>query len=282
MSFDYCTINDVRAWIAGLDVSDMTPNLDLLIEQQYIPWAKREVDRYIGQNVDLTTVHEFYDGSGNNELILRYRPVTFLRRAVLRLIPAISWFTFRRWFHLNEITIRGTKVTERGGVEPINERVNVPYAFISTDPVPEDLKTTDSGKVTASFNNTTDQYEKADLYIDARLGVLKIPPRILFLENQAVPFWNYTWLRGTSNIEVEYDYGYKDLESLPFEIRSACAQLVAAAILSTKGKFLGAGVMSVSLQGSSRSFGSGIYKEDIKSLIESAKLALAPHKRIRV
>lgn len=280
--FNYCTINDVRGWLAGLDVSDMPTNLDLIIEQQWIPWAKTEVDRFIGQNVDNTTVHEFYDGSGNDELVLRHRPVTFLRRAILRLIPSISWFTFRRWFHLNETTITGIKVTERGGVEPIDEAVTVPYTFIDTDPVPVDLQTSDSGQVTASFNNTTEQYERADLYIDTRLGILKIPPRILFLENQAVPFWNYTWLRGTSNIEVEYDYGYKDLESLPFEIRSACAQLVAAAVLSTKGLFLGAGATSVSLQGSSKSFSNVHYGGHIQNFIENAKTTLIPHKRLRV
>ena len=282
MSFNYCTLNDVKQWLAGLDVSDMTPNLDQIIEQQWIPWAKTEVDRFICQNLDLTTVHEYYDGSGNDELVTRHRPIVFLRSAILRLIPAISWFEFRRWFHINETTVKGVKVTERGGVEPINESVTVPYTFINTDPVPIDLQTTDTGQVTASFSDSREQYEKADLYIDARLGILKIPPRILFLENQAVPFWNYTWLRGTSNIDVEYDYGYKDLESLPVEVRAACAQFVAANVLSNKGLFLGAGSSSLSLQGSSKSFGTTHYSGDIKIFLENAKTALIPHKRIRV
>ena len=41
MSFNYCTLNDVKGWLAGVDVSDMPSTLDKLIEQNYIPWATR-------------------------------------------------------------------------------------------------------------------------------------------------------------------------------------------------------------------------------------------------
>ena len=280
--FNYCTVNDVHAWLSGLDISEMPTTLDLIIEQQWIPWAKREIDRFVGENLDLTTTNEFYDGSGNNELILRHRPINFLRNVVLRIIPQVQWFQFKRWFHLNEINQTGIKVANRGGIDPVNDSQIPPYKFIDTDPVPDDLKTFKAVEVTAKFNNTTEQYEKADLHVDCRLGILKVPPRILFLENQAVPFWNYTWLRGTSNIEVEYDYGYKDLESLPSEIRAACAQLAAAAVLSNKGLFSGAGSVSLSMKGGSRSFGNALYGTHITTYLESAKQALTSHKRIRV
>jgi len=279
MSFLYCNLNDVKFWLAGLDISDMPENLDELIEQAYIPLAKREIDGFIGENLDLTTTNEFYDGSGSNTLILRHRPVSFVRNVVLRIIPQIEWFQFKRQFHLNHIDSTGVQIAERGGVEPIDDQVVPPLTFPQSAPVPDDLKV-DTGN-TGNFINTTEQYEKADLYVDCKLGLLAIPPRILFLENQAVPFWNYTWLLGTQNIEVEYDYGYKNLDNLPQEFRSACAQLVAAKVLHTKGLFSGAGSVSLNVEGLSKSFGDVHYGGHIKAFIAGAMAALTPFKRIR-
>jgi len=276
--FNYCTLNDVKQWLAGLDVSEMPPTLDLIIEQNYIPWAKRQVDGFIGENLDLTTVTEYYDGSGRIELILNHRPISFLRKCVLRLIPSVQWFEFKRWFHLNNVDQLGITVAVKGGVEPNTTNDNPPYTFVSGSPVPADM----IGTPTATFNDTTAQFEKSDLIVDCRKGILSIPARILYLENQALPFWNYTWLRSNSNIEVTYDYGYKDIDSLPQEIRSATAQFVAAAVLSTKGQFMGGGISSFSLTSGSKSFGEMPFASHIKMYIESAKATLTPYKRIRV
>lgn len=280
MGFNYCTIDDVKSWIAGLDVSEMPTTLDLIIEKEYIVWAKREIDRYVGENFDLTTTNEFYDGSGTPTMVLRHRPVRFIRKTILRLIPSIQWFEFKRPFHLNNIDSMGTNVGNRGGVEPIDNQVVPPFTFPETDPVPDDVKVSTGN--TANFNNTTEQYERSDLFAHMSLGSLIIPPRILFLENQAVPFWNYTWLRGFQNIEVEYDYGYENLESLPREIRSACARIAAAAVLSTKGLFSGTGAMSLTSEGFPKSYGDNPYSAHIKSLTEGALASLSPYKRIRV
>jgi len=282
VGFNYCEIADVKQYLLGLDVSDMPSSLDLLIEKTWIPWAKREVDGFLGKNLDLTTINEFYDGSGTNEIVLRHRPISFLRNAVLRIIPQIEWFQFRRWFHLNTVDSTGVEVTQRGGVEPIDSVVEPIYTFINTDPVPNDLKTTDTGSVTASFINTTEQYEKSDLYVDCRLGTLIIPPRILFLESQGVPFWNYTFLRGKANIELEYDYGYKDLESLPVEFRNACAKLVAANVLQAKGIFSGSGALSLNVGGVGKPVGDIPYGPLITTYAESSRQSLLPYKSITV
>jgi len=280
MGFNYCTIDDAKMWMAGLDVSDMPTTLDKIIETEFIPWAKREIDRYIGENFDLTTTNEFYDGSGTPNMVLRHRPIRFIRKAILRLIPAVQWFEFKRPFHLNNIDTLGTDVGNRGGVEPIDDVVVPPFTFPETDTVPDDVKVA-SGN-TANFNNTTLQYERADLFVDMAKGTVIIPPRILFLENQAVPFWNYTFLRGFQNIELEYDYGYENLESLPREIRSACARIVAAAVLSTKGIFAGSSAMSLTSEGFPKSYGDFPYSAHVKSLTEGALTSLSPYKRIRV
>lgn len=279
MSFNYCTVDDVKKWLAGLDVSEMPSTLDLIIETEYIPWAKREIDNFVGENFDLTTTNEFYDGTSTPEMILRHRPITFLRKAILRIIPSVQWFEFRRPFHQNTVTQTGVTIAERGGVEPIDAVVQPPYTFDPGSPVPEDLI---GGPKTADFNNTTEQYEKADLFIDCKKGILIIPPRILFLENQGVPFWNYTWLEGFQNNEIEYDYGYKDLESLPQEIRSACAKLAAASVLQTKGLFVGSGAVSLSIEAVSKSFTNTPFGGQIATYIEGAKQSLRPYQRLRV
>jgi len=284
MSFDYCTVDDVKNWISGLDVSEMPSNLDTLIEKSWIPWAKREIDTFAGENFDLTTINEFYDGSGRKDLVLRHKPISFVRNVTLRIIPQIEWFQFKRWFHLNNTDQLGTVVAQRGGVNPKddnNNDIRPPYLFDIEQTVPDDLKTTNTSDVNAVFNNTTEQYENADLFVDCKDGILTIPPRILFLESQAVPFWNYTWLRSTNNIEIEYDYGYKDINTLPFEIRTACAQLTAAAVLQNKGLFYGAGATSLTLSATPKSFGNSPHSGHIQSFFESAKMTVRRYKRIR-
>lgn len=283
MSFNYCTLADVKQWLSGLDVSEMPDNLDHLIEQSWIPWAKREIDTFTGDNFDLTTTNEFYDGTGRKDMVLRHRPVSFIRKAVLRIIPQIEWFEFKRWFHLNTTDNTGIEVAQRGGVKPLNDDSSFSpvYLFAEGSAVPDDLIAPNGSEVTGEFNNTTEQYEEADLFVDCRMGVLTIPPRILFLENQAVPFWNYTFLKSTNNIEIEYDYGYKDIDSLPFELRSACAQLAAAAVLVNKGLFHGAGVTNISLTGVPKNFGDVPHKGHIQTFFETAKATLQRYKRIR-
>ena len=277
MGFDYCNLNDVKMWLAGVDVSEMPSSLDHIIEQTWIPWAKREIDSYVGENFDLTTVNEFYQGTGRKDLILNHRPISFVRNVVLRIIPALEWLQFKRWFHLNTTDQTGVSIAQRGGVQPINDASPI-YTFDSSAPVPDDLK---SATPTGEFNNTTEQYEKADLLVDCRLGMLTVPPRVLFLEGSAVPFWNYTFINSTYNIEIEYDYGYKNLDVLPREIRNACSQLVAAAVLANKGQFTGAGASSITLDATSKSFGEMPYGSYIKSYIEGAKMSLRPYVRLR-
>lgn len=263
-------------WLAGVDVSEMPPTLDHIIEQMWIPWAKREVDIFCGENFDVTTINEFYDGSGGKDMVLNHRPISFVRNVVLRVIPSLEWFHFLRWFHLNTTDQLGHSVTQRGGVTPIGG-ASAPYVFPIGSTTPADMQ----GAVpTGNFNNTTEQYTEADLFVDCRRGILTIPPRILYLENQAIPFWNYTFLRSTNNIEIEYDYGYKDIDSLPVEIRQATAQFAAAAVLANKGQFASAGALSISLGGVSKSFGDMPYANYIRSYTEAAKSVLTRYKRI--
>lgn len=282
MTFQYCTISDVQGELLGLDVSDIPTTLVDRINNDFIPTAKREVDTYCGENFDLTRVREFYDGNNSPVLPLRHKPVRQIDVVKIRIVPSMSWFFFRRWFYIKNTSHDGTVVGLSGGVEPVNPsfepKFEAPYSYpTGTGLTPE----VGSGN-TATFSDSTDQYERSDLHVDSATGLLIIPPRVLFIESQGVPFWNYTWIMGQRNIEVDYIYGYKDLASLPFELRKATAKLVAAKILQVKGMWVSAGAQSITQDGVSKGFSGGAYSNEIKNLKEEAYQILNRYKRITV
>ena len=297
LSFLYCTQDDVRKQIRGLDISDMPSSIFDDIDDSYIQWAQRDVDSFCGTNFDATETEEFYDGSGGKTMILNHKPVREILNVTLYIIPSAQWVQFRRWFYTNPVDQLGIKVCRFGGVEPKDSTINPLEAnyiyptglgFANEDATPANQ--------TASFSSSEEQYGKSDLFINARLGTLTIPPRILFLEGQGTPFWNYTWLRsgiGGQNVRVKYIYGYSDPNqvdpltestegNLPREITDATAGLAAKYVLIDKGIFTGSGASSVSVDGVSRSFGEMPYSGYIKHLEEKAKRILSRYKRISV
>ena len=48
LSYHYCTEDDVRKKLLGLDVSDIPDTLIQAITSKYIPWAQRDVDSDLG------------------------------------------------------------------------------------------------------------------------------------------------------------------------------------------------------------------------------------------
>ena len=280
MSFNYCDIEDVKGELLGLDVSDLPATLVDRINDDFIPTAKREVDSYCAENFDLTRVREFYNGNNMPSLPLRHKPLHQVDVVTLRITPAMEWFKFRRWFYIKNTSHDGTVVTLSGGVEPVGNffpKYETPYLYpTSSEFVPT------NATPNVAFNDTTEQYERSDLHVDAANGVLVIPPRVLFIEAQGIPFWNYTWINGQRNIEVVYWYGYKNLASLPFELRKASAKLVAAKVLQQKGMWISSGTKSISEDGVSKSFGDGAYSTEIKALKEEAYAVLKRYKRITV
>lgn len=274
MGFNYCTINDVKRQLLGMDMSDMPTSLISRIEDTYIPWAKRDVDTLLGYSLDLTQNYkENYDGTGTDVLQLRRKPVNRIRECILYVIPTVQWFRFMRPFQYNTREITGTEIAPRGGYEPIVP-TNIPPYKVET--------LGDEGPFTGTFTDSEAQYGRSDLLIDCATGQLRIPPRILFLENQAVPFWNYTFLRGKGNIYVNYDYGYKDLDSLPKEFVNATALFAAAYILKDKAIWTSGGAQSINFEGVSRSFGNMAYDGVIKYMENKATELLKRRKKINV
>ena len=298
LSYLYCTEDDVKKKLLGLDVSDIPDTLIQAITSKYIPWAQRDVDSYCGTNFDATTTEEFYNGTGSAVMALRHRPVREILNVTLYIIPSAQWFQFKRWHYVQNINQLGIKVARVGGVEPKNagltdveipQSLNYTFApglgFLQSDAI--------EANQTADFLTTTTQYGKTDLFINATLGLLTIPPRILFLEGQAVPFWNYTWLRGVQNVRVRYIYGYSDptkadeltdspTGSLPLEITDATASLAAIYVLKDKGLFVSAGATSVSIEGVSQSYGAAPYAGMIAYLQDSANNILKRYKYVGV
>ena len=291
LSFLYAKKDDVKKHLLGLDVSDLPDTLEATIEAKYIPWAQRDVDSFCGTNFDSTTVEEFHDGSGGTMQILRHRPIREILNAVLYIIPSAQWFQFKRWFYVSPTNQTGIVVARQGGVEP-NEPENIPpyvfptgLGFANQDP--------DLGDQTASFSSAETQYAKSDLFIDCSRGIITIPPRILFLESQAVPFWNYTFLRGFQNVRVKYTYGYSDpaaadpltgasAGNLPAEITDATALLAANYILMDKAAWMGAGAKSLTISGVSKSFGEMPFEGIIKANEVRAKALLQRYKIVGV
>jgi hypothetical protein len=256
----YCSWDDVKACLLGLDVADIPTTLQTRIEQTYIPALKNEIDTYVLQNLDLTTITEFYDGSGTDKIILKKRPVNQLTNCILRVIPSISWYTFARWRHINVVDSQGITVAVQGGPEPYTGKTP-PYS-------PGD------------YVWETD-ITKADLFVDCVNGFLTIPPRILYLEMQAIPFWNYTWLKGNANIEVTYTYGYAS-DNFPLDLRMAAAKLVAAQLLLIKGIGMSAGANSITIDGVARNFGGTPYAALIKDFRDQAYQTLDHFRRLGV
>ena len=100
-----------------------------------------------------------------------------------------------------------------------------------------------------SLGFASEQYiYDADLLIDSALGSLTIPPRILYLNTTAVPFWNYTFLKGDRNVSVVYTFGFKNPQCVPDAFRSAVACRVAMKVLYGIGMMAGEGASEVSIE----------------------------------
>lgn len=287
MSYLYCTENDVKKALFGLDISDLPASLSTAVTEKYIPWAGREFDRLCGTNLGVTEVEEEYDGSGTSKLILRHRPIREVISLGLYIIPSSKWVNFFRWYYVGTTDIRGTKIAKSCGIEPVDD-ATPPYTFAEGSGFVNEGVTP-----TATFAATETQYGRTDLLIDCSKGILTIPPQILISANQAFPYWNYTWITGSMNVRIKYTYGYSDPNAedallgtdhgnLPLEISDAVAGLAACYVLQDKGLWIGAGAKSRSIDGVTQSFGDRPYEGHIKAFQERATNVALTYKQPRV
>lgn len=290
LSFLYATKDDVKKHLLGLDVSDLPDVLDSAIENKYITWAQRDIDSFCGQNFDLTVTEDLLDGTGSNILLLRRRPIREILNATLYVIPSVQWVQFRRWFYVSVTNQTGIQVARPGGVSPKTSGNNPPYVYPTglgflNESANPDLQT-------ATFEDTEQRYGESDLFINVQLGMLTIPPRVLFMDGQAVPFWNYTWLRGVQNCKIRYVYGYSNPTTtdpliggpgnLPREITDATAMLACRYILLDKAVTMGAGAKTLTIDGVSRTFGELPYEGILKILQDTGYQIVSRYRNVGV
>ena len=79
----YCTWDDVKACLLGLDIGDIPDTLQTRMTSFYIPNLKKEIDQYCRQNFDLTTITEFLNGSTTDVMAGLRRPIKNLFYCVL-------------------------------------------------------------------------------------------------------------------------------------------------------------------------------------------------------
>jgi len=259
----YCSWDDIKACLLGLDYGDIPATLQDRMNYFHIPSLKTEIDDYCRQNFNKTTITQFLDGSTTDKMTHFRRPISKLIYMDLKVIPSISWYTFKRWRHINVVDSQGNTIAVQGGPEPTDPMFIPPY----TDP---------------SQYTWEDGIEKADLLVDCANGMVIIPPRILYLEMQAIPFWNYTFLRGNKNVQVTYEYGYDDT-NFPRDLRLAAAKLASCQLLLLKGIGNGAGgAVSMNIDGVSRNFGGTPYSALITDMRTQAYAILDRYRRIGV
>ena len=162
-SFPYCTIDDVKSVLLGLDVSDIPAALEANITTKYIKWAQRDVDRWCGTNFDATETEEFLPGTGTDSIHVHHRPIREIINLILYIIPSAQWFQFKRWFYVNNVDQLGITVNRRGGTEPrqtVTPGTDDIPPFVFDVAVNPGFKNTTAvaGNITADFNDTEDQY----------------------------------------------------------------------------------------------------------------------------
>jgi hypothetical protein len=220
-SNQYPTFVPTWAYCNISDVIEEVKGIDFETLPHWQEWfAKRiiynvtRVNNKVGRTFNAVTTANYFDGTGTPELNLPYIPILSIDKMVIRITPMIDWWTAQRIRYINCVDHRGVLV-----------------------------RTPDSD---ADIKN-------ADLLVDCVEGKMRIPERILYLDNQASPFWNYTFLRGVKNIYVSWTYGYTSA-TIPDDIRLFCAKLTAIDVLRAVGNQLSGGSVNVIANGFSRSY----------------------------
>ena len=193
---------------------DDIPDIDDLIVDD-IAIHQEEINSRCNNNFNSTRELIWLDGTGLATINLPHQPVTTLHNLVLRVVPSVMWYTFSNPAYINVLRRDGISVR------------------------------------TASIES---EVTNADILVDCVMGQLIVPARILFALEIAYPFWNYTFVRGIKNIEVDYTWGYS-LTTRPLSIRHLCSKMVAREILLKKSDLISGGMSSLSADGFSRGFG---------------------------
>ena len=133
-----------------------------------------------------------------------------------------------------------------------------------------------------AVNPATD-YQDADILVEGHTGLLYVPPRIMYSDDAAIPFWNYTFLNGTRNVQVTWTYGFKSAADVPFALRRAVALRCAVDVLVLAGQVLGEGLAAYKSENVTRIYGRTKdlpYSDLVQRYDDEAKKLLTRFKRV--
>lgn len=224
----HCNVSQVKSLLLGqrsvLDqFRDDDGSLDPFwksIETIFIPEATRKAVGIMRTNYDFTKEVWFFDGNGSDSIVLPRREIVYVNAVYLRVIPSLQWYRFVR-----PRKVDGSEFAAIGGIEP-------------PPPAPESIP---PGPITPQIvqQPSFTGIEDADLLVDPRRRMIKIPPRILYA-NMATPLWNYNFITGPLNVEVHFAYGfaptaYTDGQPLKFDPDTGVMQLTSDAATDLPG-----------------------------------------------
>jgi hypothetical protein len=294
----HCNLKQVKSLLMGLDLSPFRGDDGTLndfydaIESVFIPEASKRAVGKMRTNYDYTRETWYFDGNGTDTLILPRREIVFVNAVFLRVIPSLQWYRFTRIRKID-----GSEFPRIGGVEP------PPAAPESIPPnIPNPVVTQPTVFTGA---------EDADLMLDPRRRMLKIPPRILYA-NFGSPLWNYNFFQGPMNVEVHFVYGHAPTKytdgtplifdpttgimqetspskgdgsgnapvdwssGMPAALSMAVARLVYADIMRRLWRGVSGGLSSMSVDGASESYGSSAFGGDADKEEQRAMRELEP------
>jgi len=192
---------------------DDLDNIDTIIGELILE-KQEEVDTLCNTTFSTTQETVWLDGNGLTRLQLPHGNIVSVSTCTIRVVISTAWYNFQNIAYINTLRSDGIEIR------------------------------------TASSES---EVEAADLLVDCSSGELIIPPRIMYQQAAAYPFWNYTFPLGVRNVQVEYSHGFSST-TRPRAIRNLCAKLVAREILLRKGDQISGGTTGFSADGFSKSY----------------------------
>ncbi len=242
----YCILADVLEELSDIDLSSLTDVNDQI--NTLIPRKESKIDRKTLRTFKTKTMRQYLNGNGTAVTVLPHIPVRAVSQCILRVIPSTTWHTFANIAMINTVGDDGIQVTTPA---------------------------------------TDEEVQAADLLVDANTGQMTIPARVAYADTLAWPFWNYMWLKGVGNILVNWEWGYdtdreSDSFNLPPLVTDICAKMVAVDILKRLGVLKSGGVMGVSVDGYSKSWGNMPYYAQIQLWMAEIEDGLNHYRRIGI
>lgn len=208
----------------------------------YIQFMKSRIHARTGRTFETTRITEYQDGNGARQIALNRLPIQTIHSLVIFITTSTKWWEPTRIAYINCTDTQGNVIR------------------------------------TAS---TPSEYQYADIVVDCINGTVVIPDKVIYAENMAWPFYNYTFYEGLRNVKIDYTYGFTTT-NIPDEIRLLNAKMAAVQFLQINGDQLSGGAIGLSTDGFGRSYAGGPFGPRIELLNKDIEEILTTYRRIGV